>query len=163
MTHLSHKIPWHIFDDIHQSNNINEKFMKRLKHFTKKYETTLNEFAQTHINVLNSSKEKINRYKIYDIESLMENHSFTDEEIKGVLAHEVSHLLHKDLRFILLVQGICDLVIIILSSIVFALAMSRRSDEEESFGSQIIRFIFAYVLYIIVTIILRIIALLIVC
>jgi len=89
--------------------------------------------------------------------------NFTDEEIKGVLAHEVSHLLHKDLRFILLVQGICDLVIIILSSIVFALAMSRRSDEEESFGSQIIRFIFAYVLYIIVTIILRIIALLIVC
>ncbi|CAJ0847103.1 681_t:CDS:2, partial [Entrophospora sp. SA101] len=59
--------------------------------------------------------------------------NFTDEEIKGVLAHEVSHLIHKDLRFILLVQGICDLVTIILSSLVFALAMSRRSDEEESF------------------------------
>jgi len=89
--------------------------------------------------------------------------NFTDEEIKGVLAHEVSHLIHKDLRFILLVQGICDLVIIILSSFVFALAMSRRSDEEESFGSQIVRFIFAYLLYYIVTIVLRIIALIIVC
>ena len=90
--------------------------------------------------------------------------NFTDEEIKGVLAHEISHLIHKDLRFILLVQGICDLVIIVLGSIVFALAMSpRHRDEEESFGSQIVRFIFAFVLYYIVTFILRIIALIIVC
>ncbi|RHZ37138.1 M48 family metalloprotease [endosymbiont GvMRE of Glomus versiforme] len=89
--------------------------------------------------------------------------NFTDEEIKGVLAHEISHLIHKDLRFILLVQGICDLVVIVLSSLVFVMAAAPRRDEEESFGSQIVRLIFAVVLYYIVATILRIIALIIVC
>lgn len=89
--------------------------------------------------------------------------NFTDEEIKGVLAHETSHLIHKDLRFILLVQGFCDLVVIALSSLAFILAAAPRKDEEESSGSQILRFIFAVLVYYIVTIILRIIAVAIVC
>ncbi|CAJ0747818.1 268_t:CDS:2, partial [Entrophospora sp. SA101] len=58
--------------------------------------------------------------------------NFTDEEIKGVLAHEISHLMHKDLRFILLVQGFCDLVVIALSTLAFALAAAPRKDEEET-------------------------------
>jgi len=89
--------------------------------------------------------------------------NFTDEEIKGVLAHEISHLIHKDLRFILLVQGFCDLVVIALSSLAFILAAAPRKDEEESSGSQILRFIFAVLVYYIVTIILRIIAVAVVC
>jgi heat shock protein HtpX len=89
--------------------------------------------------------------------------NFTDEEIKGVLAHEISHLIHKDLRFILLVQGFCDLVVIVLSSLAFMLAAAPRKDEEESSGSQILRFIFAVLVYYIVTIILRIIAIAVVC
>ena len=89
--------------------------------------------------------------------------NFTDEEIKGVLAHEVSHLFHKDLRFILLVQGFCDLAIIVLSSLAFAVAVTPRKDEEESSVSQIFRFIFAVLVYYIITIILRIVATVIVC
>jgi heat shock protein HtpX len=89
--------------------------------------------------------------------------NFTDEEIKGVIAHEISHLIHKDLRFILLVQGFCDLVIIILSSLAFVLVAAPRKDEEESASSQIIRFITALLVYHIVSNILRIIAVAIVC
>ncbi|KLL04105.1 MAG: heat shock protein HtpX [Mycoplasmataceae bacterium CE_OT135] len=89
--------------------------------------------------------------------------NFTDEEIKGVLAHEISHLMHKDLRFILLVQGICDLVVIALSTLAFALVAAPRKDEEESSGSRIARFILAVVVYYIVSFILQIIAIMIVC
>lgn len=89
--------------------------------------------------------------------------NFTDEEIKGVLAHESSHLIHKDLRFILLVQGFCDLVVMALSSLAFLFAAAPRKDEEESSGNQIFRFIFAVLIYYVVTIILRIIATVIVC
>jgi len=90
--------------------------------------------------------------------------NFTDEEIKGVLAHEISHLIHKDLRFILLTQGFCDLVVIALSSLAFLFAAApRKDDEEESSGSHILRFIFAVLIYYIVTAILRIIAVIFVC
>lgn len=88
---------------------------------------------------------------------------FTDEEIKGVVAHEVSHLVHKDLRFILLIQGICDLVILVLSWLAFALVAIPRKDEEESSSQQITRFIFAFLIQFIVSFILRIIATAIVC
>jgi heat shock protein HtpX len=89
--------------------------------------------------------------------------NFTDEEIKGVLAHEVSHLIHKDLRFILLVQGFCDLVVIVLSSLAFVFAAAPRKDEEESSSNQILHFIFGVLVYYIVSFILRIIAVIIVC
>jgi heat shock protein HtpX len=89
--------------------------------------------------------------------------NFTDEEIKGVLAHEISHLIHKDLKFILLVQGFCDLVVIALSTLAFVAVAAPRKDEEESSGQQILRFVLAVLVYYIVTIILRVIAVIIVC
>jgi len=44
---------------------------------------------------------------------------FNNEEIKGVLAHEASHLIHRDLKWILLIQGMFDLIVMFLGVLVF--------------------------------------------
>lgn len=92
--------------------------------------------------------------------------NFTDEEIKGVLAHEASHLAHKDLRFILIIQGISDLIVMALSSLAFYAVLignTRKNDEHESLGSQIFRIFVAVIVYHVVTTILRFISIAIVC
>lgn len=91
---------------------------------------------------------------------------FNNEEIKGVLAHEASHLIHRDLKWILLIQGMFDLIVMVLGVLVFYLALTggnRRQQEEESIGSWLLRLIFAVLIYHIVTTILRIITILLVC
>ena len=90
---------------------------------------------------------------------------FNNEEIKGVLAHEISHLLHRDLKWILLIQGTFDLIVMFLGAMVFwivAVGGTTRQREEESTGSQLLRLIVAFILYQVVTAILRIITILIV-
>ena len=43
---------------------------------------------------------------------------FNQEEIKGVVAHEISHLIHRDLKWILLIQGVFDLIVMSLGFLV---------------------------------------------
>lgn len=45
--------------------------------------------------------------------------SFTIEEIRGVIAHEMAHLINRDFMWILIVQGFCDIVVMVISSIMY--------------------------------------------
>ncbi|CAG8534883.1 11103_t:CDS:2 [Diversispora eburnea] len=79
------------------------------------------------------------------------------QEIRGVVGHELSHLIHYDIARILLVQAIFDVIHLILS-VLIASWLFRPSEEERRTGeSNFIKFIFKVILFRIITAILRLI------
>ena len=58
--------------------------------------------------------------------------SMSIEEIRGVVGHEISHILHNDIRRILMVQGIFDtLYWVFFMLILFALTPSKPMKDWE--------------------------------
>lgn len=83
-------------------------------------------------------------------------------EIKGVIGHEMSHLIHNDMKRILIVQGIFDALYWTLSFIIgWFLFRPPRRDEEEK-GGHVLMWILSMILFRIITAILRLIGLLVV-
>ena len=86
------------------------------------------------------------------------------QEIRGVVGHELSHLIHYDIARILLVQGAFDVFYYLFCALLF-FALFWESDEdrrrEEGAGS-FIRIIFKWILFEIISAIIRIIGVLIV-
>jgi len=86
------------------------------------------------------------------------------EEIRGVVGHELSHLIHYDLRRILLVQGIFDVLYwvfsILLGWLIFSSLARRRNEEESSGAGDFVRFIFVWILFRIITGIFRLVGIL---
>src|SRR5688500_2732988 len=76
------------------------------------------------------------------------------KEIRGVVGHELSHLIHYDIGRILLVQGIFDLLHLLLS-VLIASWLFRPSEEEKRDGDNLIKFFFKLILFQIITAILR--------
>lgn len=82
------------------------------------------------------------------------------EEIRGVVGHELSHLIHYDIGRILIVQGIFDVLHLILS-VLIASWLFRPSEEERRTGElNIIKWFFKMILFHIITAILRLIGIL---
>jgi heat shock protein HtpX len=84
------------------------------------------------------------------------------EEIRGVVGHELSHLIHYDLRRILLVQGIFDVLYWIFSALLFWLIFSsaaRRRNEDDGVGD-FVRLFLGMILFQIITGIFRLIGML---
>ena len=81
------------------------------------------------------------------------------EEIRGVVGHELSHLIHYDLGRILLVQGTFDffywLFIIFLSWIIFQ--PKHKEEREEEWGGEVISRFFKIIFFHIIAGILRLI------
>lgn len=64
--------------------------------------------------------------------------SMTDEEVDGVLAHEVSHIANGDMVTMTLVQGIVNTFVMFISYVVTQLVMNAmRGDDDERRGSGI--------------------------
>ena len=86
------------------------------------------------------------------------------QEIRGVVGHELSHLIHYDIARILLVQGVFDVFYYLFCALLF-FALFWESDEDrrrnEGAGS-FIRMIFKWILFEIISAIIRIIGVLIV-
>jgi len=84
------------------------------------------------------------------------------EEIRGVVGHELSHLIHYDIGRILLVQGIFD-VFYWMFSFLLAWWLFQPSEEERRTGElSIIKWFFKMILFQIITGIVRLIGILIV-
>ena len=84
------------------------------------------------------------------------------EEIRGVVGHELSHLIHYDIARILLVQGIFDLFYWMFS-LLLAWWLFQPSEEERRTGEpSLFKFILKWIFFQIVTGIVRLIGLLIV-
>ncbi|MCE8164051.1 MAG: M48 family metalloprotease [Candidatus Moeniiplasma glomeromycotorum] len=83
-------------------------------------------------------------------------------EIKGVIGHELSHLIHNDVKRILIVQGIFDALYWTLSFLIgWFLFRTLKRDEETTVGD-LLMWAFQMVLFQIITTILRLIGILIV-
>jgi heat shock protein HtpX len=82
------------------------------------------------------------------------------EEIRGVVGHELSHLIHYDLRRILLVQGVFDVIYWMFSFLLFWL-LFRPNEKEEGVGYWIKHFL-KMVVFQIITVIVRLIGIMIV-
>ncbi|MCE8159147.1 MAG: M48 family metalloprotease [Candidatus Moeniiplasma glomeromycotorum] len=83
-------------------------------------------------------------------------------EIKGVIGHELSHLIHNDVKRILIVQGIFDALYWTLSFLIgWFLFRTLKRDEETTVGD-LLMWVFQMVLFQIITTILRLIGILIV-
>lgn len=84
------------------------------------------------------------------------------QEIRGVVGHELSHLIHYDIARILLMQGIFDIIHLILS-VLIASWLFRPSEEERRTGEpNFIKLIFKVIIFQIITAILRLIGILII-
>jgi heat shock protein HtpX len=84
-------------------------------------------------------------------------------EIKGVIGHELSHLIHKDIKRILIVQGAIDTLYYTIYLLLFWLFFIKplERDKETTIGDIVMLFL-RVILFQIITIILRLIGILIV-
>lgn len=65
-------------------------------------------------------------------------HRMGQDEVKGVLGHEVAHIANGDMVTMTLIQGVVNAFVMFLArAIAFALTMSGRKDSEESSGTPI--------------------------
>ncbi|CAI2180340.1 6196_t:CDS:2 [Funneliformis geosporum] len=79
------------------------------------------------------------------------------QEIRGVVGHELSHLIHYDIARILLMQGIFDILHLMLS-VLIASWLFQPSEEERRTGElNLIKIFFKMILFQIITAILRLI------
>jgi heat shock protein HtpX len=84
------------------------------------------------------------------------------EEIRGVVGHELSHLIHYDIGRILLVQGIFDIFHLIFSFLI-AFWLFQPSEEERRRGeTNMVKFFLKTILFHIITAIARLIGILII-
>jgi len=90
--------------------------------------------------------------------SLIEN--LDDEELRGVLAHEISHIKNGDMVTMTLLQGVMNTFVIFISTIVVTALFSSKKDdedyiyeEEDDAGKYFIMFLIQLVLTTITTII----------
>ncbi|MDR1670693.1 MAG: M48 family metalloprotease [Spiroplasmataceae bacterium] len=79
------------------------------------------------------------------------------EEIRGVVGHELSHLIHYDIARILIVQGIFDFLYWVFSFLLFFFLFQPKKRDEESGIGELISFFFKMILFRIITTIFRLI------
>jgi len=82
------------------------------------------------------------------------------EEIRGVVGHELSHLIHYDIGRILLVQGIFDILHLILSFLIASWLFQPSEEERRTGELNIVKWIFKEILFGIITAIMRLIGIL---
>ena len=71
----------------------------------------------------------------------------TDEEVEGVLAHEISHITNGDMVTLALIQGVVNAFVMFFARIVAgAIDAAMRKDDEESSGPGIMHFVLVMVL-----------------
>ncbi len=69
-----------------------------------------------------------------------------DDQVKGVLAHEVAHIANGDMVTMTLIQGVVNAFVMFLARIIaYAITMSRGSDSEER-GSPMLFYLVTFVL-----------------
>jgi heat shock protein HtpX len=82
------------------------------------------------------------------------------EEIRGVVGHELSHLIHYDIARILLVQGIFDVFYWMFSILLFWFLFQPRKRDDEGGVGEIVSVIIKMIIFQIITAIVRLIGIL---
>ena len=62
-------------------------------------------------------------------------HAMTDEEVKGVVWHEMAHILNGDMVTMTLMQGVLNTFVIFISRVLAHIISARMSDNEENSGA----------------------------
>ena len=88
--------------------------------------------------------------------------TMNSDEIKGVIGHELSHLIHNDMKRILIVQGTFDALYWTLSFLIGWFLFQPPKRSEETTIGDFVMWIFRMVLFRIITSILRLIGIIIV-
>lgn len=74
-------------------------------------------------------------------------HRMKQDEIKGVLGHEVAHIANGDMVTMTLIQGVVNAFVMFLArAIAFALTMSKGQDSEERQGTPMSYYVVQFVL-----------------
>ena len=82
------------------------------------------------------------------------------EEIRGVVGHELSHLIHYDIGRILLVQALFDVLHFILSFLIASWLLQPSEEEKRTGEINLLKLIFKFIFFYIITAILRLIGIL---
>lgn len=82
------------------------------------------------------------------------------EEIRGVVGHELSHLIHYDIARILLVQGAFDILHIMLSFLIASWLLIPNEEERRTGNINIFKLILKFIFFEIITAIIRLIGVL---
>jgi heat shock protein HtpX len=84
----------------------------------------------------------------------------TIEEIRGVVGHELSHLIHYDIARILLVQGIFDILHIIFSFLIASWLFMPNEEERRTGNLNPFKFILKVIFFEIITAVIRLVGVL---
>jgi len=70
-----------------------------------------------------------------------------DQQVKGVLGHEVAHIANGDMVTMTLIQGVVNAFVMFLARVIaYGLTMARGNDSEESQGSPMMFYVVTFVL-----------------
>jgi heat shock protein HtpX len=84
----------------------------------------------------------------------------TIEEIRGVVGHELSHLIHYDIARILLVQGIFDILHVIFSFLIASWLFMPNEEERRTGNLNPFKFILKVIFFEIITAVIRLVGVL---